>query len=131
MKVVIAGSRSITDHDLVTEVIFDSGFDITEVVCGGAYGVDLIGKRWGHDRDIRVKMFMADWEKHGKKAGPIRNQAMAEYADAAIIICNDSSKGALSMLNSIKNVGKPYYIVYLENMEFVKVDDHGISRKAT
>lgn len=131
MKVVIAGSRSITDHDLVTEVIFDSGFDITEVVCGGAYGVDLIGKRWANDRDIRVKMFMADWEKSGKKAGMIRNREMAEYADAAIIICNDSSKGSIGMLNSIKNTGKPYYIVYLENMEVVKVDDHGISRKAT
>jgi len=131
VKVVIAGSRDINDHGLVSDIITDSGFDISQVVCGGAYGVDLIGKRWASDRDIAVKMFMADWEKHGKKAGPIRNAEMAHYADAAIIISNNDSKGSKSMINSITETGKPYYIVYLTDMEIVNVSSQGISRKAT
>ena len=91
----------------------------------------MIGKRWAGDREIRVKMCPADWQRYGKKAGMVRNREMAEYADAAIIICNDGSRGSIGMLNSIKKLGKPYYMVYLENMEIVKVIDNGISRKAT
>jgi uncharacterized protein YaaQ len=39
MKVIIAGSRNITDYQQVVQVVRDSGFRITEVVSGGARGV--------------------------------------------------------------------------------------------
>ena len=43
MKTIIAGSRSITDIQLLYDAIRESGFQITEVVCGEARGADRLG----------------------------------------------------------------------------------------
>jgi hypothetical protein len=46
MKVVIAGGRDINDAKLVLKGVKDSNFTITEVVSGGAKGIDRIGEKW-------------------------------------------------------------------------------------
>lgn len=46
MRTIIAGSRSITDYALIQKAVSESGFEITEVVSGGAIGVDRLGERW-------------------------------------------------------------------------------------
>lgn len=46
MKVIIAGGRDIFDADAVANVIFVSGYQITEVVWGCQRGVDTLGKEW-------------------------------------------------------------------------------------
>lgn len=86
MKTIIAGSRTITNATVLEEAIKASGFTITEVVCGGARGVDTLGQNWAKQHNIPVKMFPADWKMHGKAAGPIRNAEMAKYGEQAICI---------------------------------------------
>jgi hypothetical protein len=81
MKTIIAGSRGITDYEIIEKAIKESGFDITEVVCGCARGVDRLGDRWGTFNCVMIKHFPADWDKHGKAAGFIRNSEMRDYAD--------------------------------------------------
>lgn len=93
MKVIIAGSRGITDYAIVERAIRESGFQITEVVSGTARGVDRLGERWAAEHGIPVAPFPADW-KIGKNAGILRNAQMAEYAEAAIIIWDGSSNGS-------------------------------------
>ncbi|CAB4162888.1 Mycobacteriophage D29, Gp61 [uncultured Caudovirales phage] len=110
MKIVIAGSRTIKDSAAVAKAIERSKFEITEVVCGMATGVDKIGQQWGIMHGIPVKEFPADWDKYGNSAGPIRNRKMAEYADAAIIIWDGSSPGSRNMIKEIKKLDKPYFI---------------------
>ena len=92
MKVIIAGSRTIADYKMVLDAIEQSRFDITEVVCGMAMGPDLMGRLWAktHKPPIPVKEFPADWKKHGKSAGYIRNAEMGDYADALIAVTNGS-----------------------------------------
>jgi hypothetical protein len=34
---------------------------------------------------LNYKIFLADWQRHGKVAGPYRNHDMARYADAVIL----------------------------------------------
>jgi len=111
MKTIIAGSRTIIDPKVIEEAIAASGFTITEVVCGGAKGVDTLGKNWAVDRGIPVKMFPADWEAHGKAAGPIRNSEMAIYADQAICIFDVQAecKGTKDMVKKMQNHGKFVY----------------------
>ena len=46
MKTIIAGSRSIDDITIVAAAVEASGFDITEVISGGARGVDHLGEMW-------------------------------------------------------------------------------------
>ena len=110
MKVVIAGSRDISDRLGLVKAIVQSGFDITEVVSGKARVIDTLGETWAAANDIVVKQFPADWTKHGNAAGPIRNAMMAEYADAAIIIWNGESKGTLNMIKNMHKLDKPYFI---------------------
>lgn len=111
MKCIIAGSRSIKEYTLVTSAIYASGFhnEITEVVCGMAQGVDLLGKQWADAYGIPVVKFRPDWAKHGKAAGPIRNEEMAEYADALILVWRGNSKGSADMLRKAKAHGLRIY----------------------
>jgi predicted Rossmann fold nucleotide-binding protein DprA/Smf involved in DNA uptake len=117
MKVIIAGSRSITDVDAVCKAIQKAFITswaasvITEVVCGMAPGVDTIGKSWAEAWAIPVKEFPADWDKYGKAAGPIRNRQMAEYADAAIVIWDGKSSGSKNMITTMNKLGKPVHAV--------------------
>lgn len=101
MKTIIAGSRSIKDEKLVNDILNNLEFEITEVVCGIAAGVDTIGGKWGLSRDINVVYFPANWNI-GITAGFIRNEEMAQYADCLVLIRDGVSKGSLDMLKRAK-----------------------------
>jgi hypothetical protein len=60
MKIIIAGSRSMTDPSIVDDAIRDSRFQITEVVSGGATGVDTLAEIWAEQKGIPVKRFPAN-----------------------------------------------------------------------
>ncbi len=109
MKVIVAGSRSIRDYDYISSVIADSGFEVTEIVHGGARGVDILGKKWAEDRGLPVKEFLANWEEHGKSAGYKRNAQMAEYADALVTAWDGISRGTMHMQNIAYDRGLKVY----------------------
>lgn len=103
MKCIIAGSRDIRDYHYLVGCIYQVkwSFKIAEVVSGGALGVDRMGERWANENGKPVKYFEADWDEYGRSAGPIRNQEMAEYADALILLWHgdrDKSPGSFDML---------------------------------
>jgi hypothetical protein len=110
MKTIIAGSRSINDYKVVKKAIVESGFQITEVVSGGAKGVDRLGERWARENRIPIQTFLPDWIRQGKSAGIIRNIDMAGYADALIAIWDGVSKGTAQMIESAKLRGLKIYI---------------------
>lgn len=86
------------------------------MVSGGANGVDLLGEQWACSWGIPVKQFMADWSKHGRAAGPIRNRQMAEYADALIAIWDGQSRGTKSMIRESRKAGLDVYEVHVESI---------------
>ncbi|MFA5396276.1 MAG: SLOG family protein [Methanogenium sp.] len=102
MRVIIAGSRHITDAMTISNAIISSGFDITEVVSGGACGVDSLGELWAKSRKIPIKQFIPRWDLYGLAAGPRRNAQMARYADALIAIYDGKSKGTSNMIAEAK-----------------------------
>jgi hypothetical protein len=100
VKCIIAGSRTIYSYNAVARAMekFQAEHGpVTEVVSGAARGVDAIGEGWARENKLPVKRFPADWQVHGRAAGPIRNKQMAEYADAAVILWDGESRGAKSM----------------------------------
>ena len=109
MKTIIAGTRTIHDFNLVRQAIIDSGFNISEVVCGEARGVDTLGKNWAHYNNIPVKSFPADWSQYGKSAGYKRNVQMADYAEALIAITT-GSPGTAHMINIAHEKGLKIFI---------------------
>ena len=108
MKVIVAGSRTITDYRAVEVIIDRSRFMITEFVSGAApRGVDALGERYAVAHGFIPRLFPADWDNLGKGAGFIRNQQMEEYSDALIAIWDGVSKGTMDMVNRMRKAGKP------------------------
>jgi hypothetical protein len=110
MKVIIAGSRDITDYQLVLDAIKESGFEITEVVCGMARGVDLLGKRYGDENQIPVKEFEPDWNYNPKWVTKLRNTDMKYYAEALIAVHDGKSTGTKDMIDKMERAKKPLYV---------------------
>lgn len=105
MKLILAGGRHYRFDDMDWERL--RLLNPTEIVCGGATGADECGRQWAIDREIPVKTFPADWAKHRRAAGPIRNRQMAEYADAVALF--PGGKGTESMYNEAVKAGLTIY----------------------
>lgn len=110
MKVIVAGSRGITDYDTVVRAIKESGFQITELVSGGAGGVDKLGEKYANRLEIPVKVFLADWEKKKASAGIIRNAHMANYAEALIAVWDGESRGTKNMIETAEKKGLKVFV---------------------
>ena len=110
MKVIIAGSRDITDKKIVEGAIKESGFEITELVCGMARGIDIIGFDWAKLNNIPIKRFYPNWRRFYKAAGKVRNKEMALYADALIAAWDEKSKGTKHMISCMSKAMKPFHI---------------------
>lgn len=106
MKTIIAGSRTFNKIEYLVETLSDfKEWTITEVVSGCAKGVDTFGEIWAEGNNLPVKKFPANWNEYGKRAGPIRNEEMAKYANACIIFWDGNSKGTKNMIENAKKYG--------------------------
>lgn len=123
MKLVIAGSRnfdlevdSIGDYLFLLNVDFKNAHD--EVVSGGCpTGADRAAKRYAEMHNYKYKEFPADWDKHGKMAGPIRNGHMAAYGDALLLIWDGVSRGSANMKAKMVAMKKPIYEVVIKRTQ--------------
>lgn len=121
MRVIIAGSRQIPPKlSIIAEAVAWSGFDVTEVVCGLARGVDMGGFSWANGNGIPVRCFRPDWQKYGRSAGPIRNHAMAKYAEALVAIWDGRSRGTLDMIEEATEMGLRVFIAKWDGKRLVK-----------
>lgn len=78
MLAIVAGCRDYEDYaSFITEM--NKYNDITEIISGGASGVDSMAIKYANENNIKLTVFYADWKTYGKSAGPIRNRKMAEY----------------------------------------------------
>ena len=109
-KVIVAGSRSINDWEYIFKLLDTHESEISEVVSGGAKGVDTWGEIWAEASHIPYIQFPAEWDKYGKQAGYLRNQQMAEYADALIAIWDGQSKGTKHMIDIMTKMNKPVFV---------------------
>ncbi|MCR5105611.1 MAG: DUF2493 domain-containing protein [Eubacterium sp.] len=117
MKVVIAGLRGFNDYEIfkvkMEQLFQDNEIDVTEIVSGGASGVDAMAERYANEKRISVKVFNADWKKYGRGAGPVRNKEMAEYVGekgALIAFWDYKSKGTGSMIKIAEKMNLKIFI---------------------
>lgn len=111
MRIIVAGSRTITDYALVCRAIKESGLQVTELVSGAARGVDTLGEQWASTRHITVKRFPANWNLHGWSAGYRRNTEMAKYAEALVAIWDGRSRGTLHMIQTAEQYGLKIHVL--------------------
>ncbi len=106
MKIIIAGSRTFTDYKKLTEVCNHILQDQTniEIVSGAYYkGADKLGEQYAKEKGYKLTQFPADWKSYGRAAGPLRNEQMANYADALIAFWDGKSKGTKHMIEQSKS----------------------------
>ncbi|CAB4241587.1 Mycobacteriophage D29, Gp61 [uncultured Caudovirales phage] len=110
MKVIIAGGRDFNDYLLLLQAVVKADFGITSVVSGCAKGADTLGELFARDLDIPLHKFPADWDKHGRAAGPMRNGEMAKFADALIAFWDGKSTGTANMIKQATERGLKVHV---------------------
>lgn len=90
MNIIISGNRNYTDYhhvintlDVILPVIHN-GQQI-KILTGHNSGVDAVVREFTNTRNIESSVYTPLWDSYGRKAGPIRNSAMAKKADTAIL----------------------------------------------
>lgn len=125
MRVIIAGSRSVTTYASVEAAIALSGFAITELVSGTAQGVDHLGEVWAGLHNIPITRFPADWAQFGKMAGPMRNLEMVKYAlqgkGALLAIWDGKSRGTDNIIQIAREYALPRRVVMLDSVEGLSI----------
>ena len=112
MRIIIAGSRNVTETEVRTALYRCSWLDFASVIVSGtAKGADMFGELWADERNLLIQRFPADWKKHGKRAGPLRNELMAKNAEGLVAGWNGKSRGTQSMIELASKLGLRITIV--------------------
>ena len=102
MKVIIAGSRGISNYAQLCDAVRRSGFPISRVLSGMAGGVDTLAVRYATENGLPLDPFPAQWATWGRSAGYKRNVEMARNADALIALWDGKSPGTNHMIRVAK-----------------------------
>ena len=91
-----------------------NNFSEVTVVHGDAPGADTLAKQVAEEYGMQVEAHPADWRKHGKAAGPLRNQRMVALgADICLAFPEPGSRGTLDCMRRAEAAG-------------IGVVDHGV-----
>lgn len=105
MRVLVCGGRNYAN---IAEVFY--ALDLIQpsvVIEGGASGADALARRYAIKRGISLLTIEADWKKHGKAAGPIRNGLMLTAGKPDLVIAFPGGKGTENMVSQAEKAGVP------------------------
>lgn len=102
-RVLVCGGRNYKNWIRVKQEI--QKLAPTLVIHGGATGADSLAESAAYHLDIETSVFPANWEKYGKKAGPIRNQTMIEIGRPHLVLAFPGGKGTADMIRRAKRAG--------------------------
>lgn len=126
LRVIIAGSRSFTNYDLLSDksskIILeilrnnDNISDI-EIVSGTARGADELGEQFAEIEGYSAVKYPANWDLFGRRAGYIRNTEMAQYAvnddsyGVLIAFWDGMSRGTKNMIDIAEEYGLEVHVI--------------------
>ena len=115
MRVVVYGGRDFYDESWLKQELCDLVWQrgnfasvpkqISVLIHGGARGVDQMAGWFGIGCGLEVIEFKAQWDKHGKAAGPIRNQQMIDEGKPELGVAFPGGKGTADMTRRLKAAG--------------------------
>ena len=111
-RILVCGGRDFSDRSLVFHVLDLEALEhgIHVVIQGGASGADKLAREWCYQRQsIRMWNFPADWKKHGKAAGPIRNQQMLDEGKPTKVFAFPGGRGTADMVRRARAAGLPVH----------------------
>ena len=107
MKLLIVGSRSITDFDLSPYI----PEDVDTVISGGAGGIDSLAEQYADLHRLSKYIIRPRYDLYGRAAPLKRNERMVDIADSVLVIWDGNSKGTQYTLKYAKKKNKPITLI--------------------
>ncbi len=118
MRILVCGSRTYPIDFLLPTILdaYRAQAGYLVVIDGGARGADAHAHDWAVRREVRSDRYRADWDTHGKAAGPIRNQQMLDEGEPDLVLAFvdkplAESKGTADMVRRARKAGVPVYVI--------------------
>jgi hypothetical protein len=110
--VLVTGSRTWTDEHAIHDRLLRCPAG-TVIVHGQAKrGADAIADRQAKLLGLEVDPHPADWERHGRKAGPIRNREMLDSGiDLVLAFWDGMSRGTKDCIEEAQRRGIPVEVL--------------------
>lgn len=109
MRVAVIGSRSLTVKNLEKYLPPDT----TEIVSGGARGVDRSAREYAKANGIKLTEFLPEYEKYGRKAPLRRNITIIQNADLVLAFWDGQSRGTQFVIEQCKTLRVPVKVYFL------------------
>lgn len=117
-RVLVCGGRLFDDYGYVfaslTRAHKQFGFSV--LIQGGARGADTFARNWAYTSKVPQLEFPADWDTHGKSAGPIRNQQMIREGKPDLVIAFPGGNGTANMIQQARAAG--IRVIEMDGMSF-------------
>lgn len=107
MKVIVCGGRNFHNEKKLYEILdkLHDKYLFTRLAEGDADGADRLAGYWAEDRGIPLNKYPADWNKHGNRAGYIRNAHMLHREQPDLLIAFPGGPGTAHMVASARKAG--------------------------
>jgi predicted Rossmann-fold nucleotide-binding protein len=108
-RVLVCGGRNYEDRDALYAALdqLHSEHRFSVVIAGGARGADTLAADWAKERGIPTEIYMAEWNRLGRKAGPIRNRRMLDEGKPDLVVAFPGGTGTAGMAALARNAGEP------------------------
>ena len=100
MKVGVIGSRGLTVDNLEQYLPENT----TEIVSGGAKGIDTCARKYAISHGIKLTEFLPEYSRYGRGVPLKRNLKIIEYADVVIAFWDRQSKGTKNVIENCKKL---------------------------
>jgi len=112
MRVAIIGSRDIQGKEeyWYNKICEKVPINCTEIVSGGAEGIDALGRRYAKEHGLLYKEFPPEYGRYGKSAAFIRNAQIVEYAHFVLAFWDGKSRGTADTVIKCCQLNKPVEI---------------------
>lgn len=112
MRVLVCGGRNFSRFNrgearLVIEHLnrlSDERGPLT-IIEGGAPGVDSTAHAWARTWGAGCETYRAEWTKHGRAAGPKRNQRMIDEGKPDLVVAFPGGRGTADMVRRARAAG--------------------------
>lgn len=102
-RVLVCGGRNYADRARVYKVLDELRPSV--VIHGAARGADTLAANWAYTRGVEQLPFPADWEAHGRGAGPRRNAKMLAEGKPDLVVAFPGGNGTADMVARSRRAG--------------------------
>ena len=109
MKVAVIGSRNLSVDNLGDYLPKET----TEIVSGGAKGIDTVAKEYALKNSIKLTEFLPEYSKYKRGAPLKRNLQIIEYADVVIAFWDGKSRGTRFVIENCNKIQKKITVIHM------------------